>query len=52
MFTVQILTQTDDHNLKKNVTTNKNYIPRKMGLKSQNPKFNIFCKIAFRNKQK
>ena len=28
------------------------YISKKKGLKSQNPKFNIFWKIAFWNKQK
>ena len=36
----------------KNVATNENCILRKMGLKFQNPSFNILCKIAFWNKQK
>lgn len=31
----------------KNVAADKKYILRKMDLKSQNPKFNISCKIAF-----
>ena len=36
----------------KNVATNENCILRKMGLKFQNPSFNILFKIAFWNKQK
>ena len=36
----------------KNVATNENCILRKMGLKFQNPSFNILFKIAFGNKQK
>ena len=36
---------------KKNVATNENWILRKMGLKFQNPNFNILRKITFWNKQ-
>ena len=36
----------------KNVATSENCILRKMGLKFQNPSFNILFKIAFWNKQK
>ena len=31
----------------KNVAADKKHILRKMDLKSQNPKFNISCEIAF-----
>ena len=33
MFKMQISTQTDNHNLRKNIATNKNYMERKFGLK-------------------
>ena len=36
----------------KNVATSENCILRKMGLKFQNPSFNILFKIAFWNKKK
>ena len=39
--------QTDNHNSTENVTTDKKYILRNMGLKFQKPKLNITCKIAF-----
>ena len=52
MVNTQMSTQADNRNLCKKVANNKNYILRKMGLKFQNPNFNILCKIAFWNKQK
>ena len=51
-FKMQIPTQTDNQNKRKNVATNENCILRKMGLKFQNSSFNILCKIAFWDKQK
>ena len=36
----------------RNVATNENCILKKIGLKLQNPSFNILCKIPFWNKQK
>ena len=39
--------QTNNQNLGKNVAADQKYILRKMGLKFQNLKFNISCKIAF-----
>ena len=39
--------QTDNHNLVKDVTTNEKYILRKMALKFQFPKFNIYAKWHF-----
>ena len=45
MFKMQISSQTDKHNLRKNVATNKKNIVRKMDLKFEKPsKFNISCK--------
>ena len=38
--------QTDNHNSKKNVTTDKKHILRKPSLKFQNPKFSFSCRIA------
>ena len=38
--------KTDNHNLRENISTNEKYIVRKMGLKFQNPEFNILRKIA------
>ena len=49
-FKIQILTQTDNHNLWENVAICKKYILRKMGLNFQNSEFNILSKIAFCNK--
>ena len=51
LFEMQISTESYNHKLKTNLT-NKSYILGKMGLKFQNPVFNILCKIAFWNKQK
>ena len=49
---IQISTQTDNQNKKKKkVATNGNRILRQMGLKFQNPNYNILCKAAFWNKQ-
>ena len=42
MFKTQISTQINNYNLRKNNTTIKNYILRKMDLKFQSPNFNIF----------
>ena len=36
MFQMQISTQTDKHDLRKDAAGNKNQIPRKMGLEIQN----------------
>ena len=36
--------QTDNYNFRKNVATNEKYILRKMDLKFQSPKFNIYAK--------
>ena len=44
MFKMQISSQTENHNLRKNVATNKKNIMRKMDLKFEKPKFNISCK--------
>ena len=44
MFKIQISTQTDNHNLRKHVATNKKYILRKMASKFQNANFNIYTK--------
>ena len=49
-FKMQISTQTDNQNYRKNVATNENCILRKMGLKLQKPSFKILCKITFWNK--
>ena len=38
--------ETDHHNFRKNVATDKKYILRKMSLKFQNFKFDFSCKIA------
>ena len=43
------LTQTNNHNLRENVATNKKYNLKKLGLKFENPKFNILCKLALWN---
>ena len=51
-FKVQISSQTDNQNYRKNVATNENCVMRKMGLKFQKASFNILCKIAFWNNQK
>ena len=48
-FKLKQMTKTRE---KKHVATNENCILRKMGLKFQNPSFNILSKIAFWNKQK
>ena len=40
-------TQTNNCNLRKNNTTIKNNILRKMDLKFQNPNLNTLCKTAF-----
>ena len=47
MLMMQILTQTDNHDLGGNVATNKKWSlkKKKNGLKFQNPKFNILRKI-------
>ena len=37
MSKMQLPTQTDNHNLRKNVATNKNYILRKKGFKVSKP---------------
>ena len=47
---MQISTQTDNSNLRKNVATDKKKFFKKR-LKLQNPKFNIFWKVALSNKQ-
>ena len=47
-----ISTQKDDHNLTKNVATNKTHILRTIGLKFERPSVNILGKVAFWNKQK
>ena len=39
--------ETDNHNSRKNVATDKLYIQRKMGSKFQISKSDISCKIAF-----
>ena len=39
--------QTDNHNFRKNVATDKKYNLRKIRLKFQNSKLDISCKIAF-----
>ena len=53
MFNMQISSQTDNRNSRKNVATNNKYILRMtMNLKLPKPKFNIWYKIAFWNKQK
>ena len=39
--------QTDNHNFRKNVVTEKEYVLRKMSLKFQNVKPDISYKIAF-----
>ena len=39
--------ETDNHDFGKNVATDKTFILRKVGLKFQNPKISISCKIAF-----
>ena len=39
--------QTDRHNFRKNVATDAMYILRKMNLKYQKFKYDIWCKIAF-----
>ena len=39
--------QTDNHNFRKKVATDKKYVLKKMSLKFQNFKFDISCKIAF-----
>ena len=36
--------QTFKHNFRKNVVTDKMYTLRKIGLKFQNPNFNISCR--------
>ena len=47
---MQISTKSDKTR-EKNVASKENCILRKMGLKFQNPRFKILCKIAFWNKQ-
>ena len=47
MFKMQISTQTANSNFRKEVTNNEKYILRKIGLKSQNPKFNISYKMTY-----
>ena len=47
MFNMQRSSQTDNRNSGKNVATNNKYI-----LRMTKPKFNIWYKIAFWNKQK
>ena len=49
---MQISTQTDDHNLRKVAAVNKKHISSQIGLKFQNLKFKISCKISFWNNQK
>ena len=49
MCKMQVCNLTYNHNLSKNVATEK--FPRKMVLKVQNPKFNISAKAMFWNKQ-
>ena len=44
-FKMQISTQMYNHDLRKSVVINKQYILRKMGLKFQNLEFNLSCKI-------
>ena len=39
--------ETDNHNFRINVATEKKYILRKVGLKFQNPKISISCKLSF-----
>ena len=39
--------QTDNHNFRINVATDKKYILRKISMKFQNSKFGIWYKIAF-----
>ena len=46
MLILQISTQADNYMQRKTVATKKSIIFRKMGLKSRNPKFNIFRKIT------
>ena len=46
MFRMQISTQTDDHNFRKNGATDKKYILRNNGSKFQSHKFKVLCKIA------
>ena len=43
---MQIPTQIDKKTRERNVATNENCILRKMGLKCQNPRLNILCKVA------
>ena len=43
---MQISTQTDNHNSRKNIAINKKCILKEWQ-KFQNPKFKILCKIAF-----
>ena len=53
MFKMQISSETDNHNSRRNVATNKKYILRMtMNLKFPKPEFNIWYKISFCNKQK
>ena len=48
MFEMQMLTQTDNHNLRKIFATNKKYVQRKMCLKFPNPKFgNLYKSLYF-----
>ena len=42
LFKMQMSTKTGNHNLKKEVTSNKLYTLRKLGLKIQNTQFNIY----------
>ena len=52
MFRMQISTQTDDHNFRKNSATDKKYILRNKGSKFQSHRFKFLCKIAFWKNQK
>ena len=52
MFRMQISTQIDDHNFKKNGATYKKYILRNKGSKFQSHKFKVLCKIALCKNQK
>ena len=52
MFNIQVFTQTNDHNLMKNVATNAKFILSKTEVMFENCKLNILCKIAVFYKQK
>lgn len=52
MFNIQVFTQTNDHNLMKNVAINAKFILSKTEVMFGSCKLNILCKIAVFYKQK